>query len=180
MTMSLIEHIEVGSGGAASITFMNVGDIPSDYTDLYLLSSFKTNFVSSDVNDSALLTINGSTANQSQRTLFGDGSSATSFTATRIRAGDGGSNAVTANTFGNASCYIPNYSSSSAKSFSIDSVFENNATSASQFLHAGLWTGTDPITSLTLTPRQGTLFVEHSSFSLYGILAGSDGTTTVS
>ena len=76
----------------------------------------------------------------------------------------------TASTFGNAELYIPNYTSSNNKSFSADSVTENNATAAYSQLIAGLWSNVTAITSLSLAPSSGT-FVQHSTATLYGVKA---------
>jgi len=173
MSMTVIEHIEVGSGGQASITF---SAIPADFTDLYIVVSARGEFASDyDVFD---IYPNGSSTNDTFRVLRGNGSSATSETDAFIRVRYSANNA-TANTFGNASIYIPNYRASAAKSFSIDAVTENNATQAFQEITAGLWNVTDAITSITLQSILGE-FAEYSSATLYGITAGSDGTTTVS
>mgnify|MGYP003342157445 CR=1 FL=1 len=76
----------------------------------------------------------------------------------------------TANTFSNGELYIPNYTSSSQKFISDDSVRENNATSGIDFLSAGLWTGTSAINTITLRVYGGSAnLVQYSTFYLYGI-----------
>ena len=171
MSMTVIEHIEVGSGGQASITFSS---IPDAYTDLYIVCSIR----STASNFSVYIRPNGSVSNLSARYLQGTGSVASSFTGTSIQA-LATSSSNTANTFGNSSFYIPNYRASVAKSISSDAVSENNATEAYQRIVAGFWNDTTPITSIQLLPDTGD-FAEHSTATLYGITAGSDGTTTVS
>ena len=84
----------------------------------------------------------------------------------------------TANTFGNSVIYIANYAGSTYKSFSKDSITENNATAADQGVGAGLWSNTAAITSLSLTVTSN--MVAGSTFSLYGITKGSDGIVTTS
>ncbi len=174
--MQAIETVTVGSGGAASIEFMAVGDIPDTYTDLMILVSFRTTraYVSDDIE----IQINGSAANFSHRLLYGDNGSVGSQTNTYGQAALATGNSGTSNTFGNTEIYIPNYRSSVAKSYSAAGVSENNATNAGQHLTAGLWNVTDPITSITVLGKNGTL-MQYSTATLYGILAGSDGTTTV-
>jgi hypothetical protein len=87
----------------------------------------------------------------------------------------------TADTFGNTAIYIPNYQASGvAKSFSTDGVAENNATSASLGITAGLSEITAAITSIRIAPPASINWVEYSSATLYGILAGSDGIVSVS
>ena len=169
--MRAIETVTVGSGGAASIEFMAVGDIPGTYTDLKLVVSGRC----STTDTTATLAFNtGGT--YTRRTLLGSGSAATTNTsAVDFRISQSGD---TASTFGNSEIYIPNYAGSTTKSYSVDSINENNATAAFQAITAGLWNQTAAITSIVLTPGSGN-FAEHSTATLYGILAGSDGTTTV-
>jgi hypothetical protein len=176
--MQLIEHGEVGSGGAASITF---SAIPDDYTDLYIVASARTNQTANVWGDFELRP-NGSTSGLSQRLLVGTGSTAFSGAeGTRIYGGGATSNTATANTFGSSTIYIPNYLSNVAKSVSGDMVTENNGTAALAQLGAGLWNNTAAITSIVLQAGTGSsTFLQHSSFSLYGILAGSDGIVSVS
>jgi hypothetical protein len=170
--MQLIEHYEVPSGGVSSITFSS---IPATFTDLYLMVSIRSTTTG---NFSVEIRPNSSTSNLSARGLQGDGSAASSFTVSNIPA-LATSSSNTANTFSNGSFYIPNYASNSNKSISIDSVTENNATQAFQRLVAGLWSDTTAISSIQLSPAGGD-FAQYSSATLYGILAGSDGTTVVS
>jgi hypothetical protein len=170
--MQHIETVTVGSGGAASITF---SAIPADYTDLVVVLSMRSS--GAFTGGGFTIRFNGTNTGYSQRRLRGDGSSVASDTSTDALWLNG-SNA-TANTFSNVSIYIPNYRSSVAKSYSNDGVAENNATLGFGAIVAGLWTGTDPITSITVTPESGS-FLEHTSASLYGITAGSDGIVAVS
>jgi hypothetical protein len=74
---------------------------------------------------------------------------------------------ATANTFSNTEFYIPNYTSSVAKSVSINGVGENNATQSAQAITAALWTGTAAITSVTILPSSGNTIAQHSTASLY-------------
>ncbi len=171
MTMTLIQHIELGSA-QANIT---LSSIPQTYTDLYLLFSGRVS-----VTDGGLrLRVNGSTANLSTRLLYGNGSSATSATDTTYIGTVSDSN-TTANTFGNGSLYFPNYASSTAKSFSGEIVHENNATSAVQWVTAGLYNSSTAITSLELFNAGSGNFVQYSSATLYGILKGTSNGVTVS
>lgn len=170
MTMQVIQHIELGSA-AASIDFQNIAQT---FTDLYLTVSAR------NTSSSGLYTIsfNGSTSGFSTRGLFGGGSSAGSFTSPGDYGGEVVFSSQTANTFSSNSIYIPNYTSSANKSFSVDGVQENNATGSNQVISAGLWSNTAAITRVTLNIT-GT-FAAGSSATLYGITKGSDGTTTVS
>ena len=170
MQKTLIEHIEVGSGGASSIEFTSIS---SEFTDLYLVCSVR--------NDSSNLTFdinpNGSTTNKTRINLQGSGSSVSSASGTDITPLQS-SNSYTANTFASTFVYIPNYASSNNKSISIDTVTENNGTTSYQRLQAALWSDTTAISSLECSTASN--FAQFSSFTLYGVSSGSDGTTTVS
>ena len=175
--MQVIEHIPVGSGGAASIVF---DLIPDTYTDLYLVVSARSNRAVGEVDD-LKVKFNTSSSNMTSRALYGTGAAAVSGTATD-RLGWIPSNAITANTFGNAGFYIPNYTSSNAKSLSADTVTENNATDVVMGITAMLWNPSPQaaIDEIEIYPLNGTLLMEYSSATLYGITAGSDGSTAVS
>ena len=77
-------------------------------------------------------------------------------------------NDYTANTFGNSSVYVSNYTSSVAKSVSFDFVQENNASDAKAHIAAGSYTGSSAITSLTMVLATGN-FAQHTTASLYKI-----------
>jgi len=171
--MQAIETVTVGSGGAASITFSS---IPDTYTDLMIVVSSRSTV--SGVNDALDLLPNGASGNNSLRYLRGDGSSVQSGSETTNLVSYTPGATTTSDTFGNASIYITNYTSTSSKSISTDGVGENNATSVRSAIIATLHSGTTAFTSLELSLRNGN-FVEHSTATLYGILAGSDGSTTV-
>jgi hypothetical protein len=176
MSMTVIEHIEVGSGGAASITFSS---IPADYTDLYLVFTGRSSRVSPTTDD-VVVQLNSDATNQQTRWLWGSGSSTLSATDTQPLIGEYPTSTYTANTFGSYQVYIPNYTSSNPKSFSAEGVGENNATAAYQLIAAGLYNDTDAITSILIKTGSASNLEQYSSATLYGITAGSDGTTTVS
>ena len=173
MSMTVIEHIELASA-ASSITFSSIA---ADFTDLYLVTSLRTTSADTAWND-AFLRPNSATTNLSARALYGTGSSAASFSVSDIRL-YANAGASTSNTWSNSSIYLPNYAGSSNKSVSIDSVSENNSTTAIQAILAGLWSQTTAISSLEIVSGAGN-FAIGSSATLFGITAGSDGTTTVS
>ena len=164
----LLQRIELNAS-AASITFSNIPQ--SGYTDLKIVVSARTDLAGAQ--DNGLITFNGSSANFSYIRLYGDGSGgvgANTASANNINIIYPGSTA-TANTFNNSELYIPNYTSSSNKSWTVDSVQENNTTEAYAFLIAGLWSNTAAITSVGLAPRTAANFVSGSTFSLYGLAA---------
>lgn len=170
MSMTLISTITVGAGGAAAVDFTS---IPQIYTDLLLLTSSRTN--KSGIDGGDYLYINGVSTNRSGRRLYGTGSGTASDTITDF-SGFSDGNTTTANTFSNSSIYIPNYTASTAKSLSIDSVTENNATGAWMMIGAVLWNSTAAITRLTMYPDTPN-YLQYTSISLYGILKGSGGAT---
>ena len=164
--MELIQTVTVGSGGAASIVFGTGGTLPTNYDDLLLVYSLRS--AQSGGDDQAVLSFNGVTANFSSRYLLGTGSSAVSGTLARY-AGQIVPAPNIANTFASGQLYIPNYRSNVAKSYSVDSVTENNATTAYQDIIAGLWNQTDAINQIAISALSATNLVQGSSASLYGI-----------
>ena len=165
--MELIQTVTVGSGGAANIEF----SVPATYDDLLIVFSLRSDGSGSSFNTA--IRFNGDTGNNySYRRLLGEGSGSgisDSNTVGLPFAGRHNGATSTASTFGTTSFYIPNYRSSTAKSFSLDSANENNATAAVALIIAGLWTGTAAIDTIRLTDASGNSFVQHSSASLYGI-----------
>jgi hypothetical protein len=169
MGYQLIETIEVGSGGAASIEFTGIDGTGQD---LVCLVSMRTNKASGNP-DAIEFRFNGTASNYSTLWLEGTGSAVVSgnFTSTRGYAEHIAQHAAyTTNTFGNTSIYISNYASSSAKSISVDGVTENNATASYQLLAASKWNNTAAITSLLLYSGGNTL-LQYSTASLYKITA---------
>ncbi len=175
MTMTLIETKTLGSN-AASIEFSS---IPQTFDDLLLLMSLRNSTADQPSAGRAFrLDFNNFATQATNRALRGQGSgSPASFTDnffTQVASGD------TANTFGNGSAYIPNYRLSVAKSFSIDSVGENNATFAEQQINAQLWNVTDAITVIRINSPYAGGLAAGCSASLYGITKGSSGGVVVS
>jgi hypothetical protein len=173
----LLERIELNAS-AASVTFANIPQ--SGYTDLKVVISARSSYSSGE---GVLMRFNGSSgANYTYKQLYGAGSSAGSYgppsSETYGFAGTMGGTNFTASTFDSIDLYIPNYTSSNNKSFSVDSVAENNSATVNQLdLIAGLWTQTAAITSITFTSYNAANFVANSTFSLYGLAAV--GTTPV-
>lgn len=160
-TFVKIASVTVGSGGASSIDFTS---IPSTYTDLCVKLSGRTSTTQYLVS----LSFNGSTTSFTRRSIVGDGSTASSFSGSDSQNIVASMSSDTANTFGNTEIYVPNYAGSSNKSVSVDTVEENNGTTARALLGAILWSNTAAITSLGLIPVSGN-FVQYSTATLYGI-----------
>jgi len=161
-TFVKIASVTVGSGGASSMDFTA---IPATYTDLKVVVSGR------EATGTSLfftMQINGSAANQATRELRGSGSAASSGTNTIATIDQNGSG-TTASVFGSADIYIPNYASTTTyKSYSIDSASENNAAAAYMRLSAGLWSSNSAINQLTFYPSSGNI-AEYSTATLYGI-----------
>ena len=158
--------VTFGGGGAATISFSS---IPATYTDLKLVMSLRNDGTAGGIENVVNLSLNGSTANLTHIVLYGDGTTAGSYSGS----GYGGWTAespATASTFANNKIYFPNYASANYKSYSFDGVVENNAAAGKVSLMGGLWSNTAAITSISIASRSTFLWVQYSTASLYGIL----------
>lgn len=158
------------------VTTVTFDNIPSGYTDLKIVGSARTIRSGSD-SDYLLINFNNSSAAAYEyRTVQGNGSTASSNTGgsglsgTAIGFDRFPSTTATANTFGNFELYIPNYTASTRKSISSDTVSENNATTATAVLQASIWANTSAITSIKFSIGGGTFIDTNSTFTLYGVL----------
>ena len=186
----LLETITVGEAGASSVTFNNIPQ--TGYTDLKIVMSVRSTYTTSNTVDTLDVQFNGITSGYTAKDLYtfssgtpGSGSYTTQSAGgtTMGRISDSSvtvsASGITANTFNNAELYIPNYTSSNAKSYSFDAVSENNSSSyTSLTLAAGLWsyTGQPAINKVTFGVANGN-FAQYSTFTLYGLAAV--GTTPV-
>lgn len=170
-TFTLISSVTLASP-ASSIDFTS---IPSTFTDLCLQFSVRaTNSSSARAEDGLVLALNNDTSggNYTVRYIRGNGSSVGSGTPTGYAgayAGEFNGSTSTANTFTSGMIYLPNYAVSTSKSFSIEIVQENNATTAYAQLHAGLWSNASAINRLTFSNYNSNTFATHSTAYLYGI-----------
>lgn len=169
-TYKAIATVTVGSGGASNITFSS---IPQTYTDLCLKVSMRNTIALTYAVPTFRFNGNTSTIYTNRRVL-GSGSGTGSTADANISYGIlaiGQAATSTANTFGNYELYIPNYSGSINKSWSIDQVSENNATEAYAVLWAGSWANTSAINQIVILDATGGAgnIVEHSTATLYGI-----------
>lgn len=169
-TYSKIASYTVGSGGVSTVDFLA---IPQNYTDLIIKASARDTYTGLGTPTSDIrLKYNSSTAGYSSRVVYGEGTgtgSGSQSTSYVTWSGTAACNDATANTFSNTEIYIPNYTSSNYKSSSADGVGENNATAATVDMAAGLWSNTNPITSVTLSVFSN--FMQYSTFTLYGVKA---------
>lgn len=160
-TYTAIATTTVGAGGTNTISFTS---IPQTYTDLVIkLSTRPTTGAAGGGMD---IGFNNSTSSFTSRYILGDGSAASSTTATTTFALVGST--TTASTFATTEIYIPNYTSSNNKSFGSESFEEANATLAYSTILAGLWSNTAAITSIQITNTRPT-FAQYSTATLYGI-----------
>jgi hypothetical protein len=160
--------VTVGSGGVSSVSFTS---IPATFTDLQIVLSARSNRAS--VTDGLGYYYNSDTtsARYTAKQLTGTGSTtqSTSYNPSNDENMYVTGNNATASVFGSTALYIPNYATSNQKTSSVDSVGENNATPSFGNIGAALYNQTTAITSITFIPVSGTLIMEYSTFTLYGI-----------
>lgn len=166
-TFELIASSTVGAGGAASIDFTS---IPSTYTDLVVKLSLRDSVA--PINEGfSRLTFNGVTSGYTEKAVYGNGSTAASFSGSGTNISLTGntidSAGNTSNTFASLDVYIPNYAGSNYKSVSSDIVSEQNGTTVYALLNAGLWSNTAAITRVTFTANSS--YVQYSTAYLYGV-----------
>lgn len=161
-----IATITVGSGGANSIEFTS---IPQTYTDLNIKMSPRA--TGSALNWNYKITFNGASSGYSSKIMFGDGSTVTAF-AGAASYFDGiymsGANA-TANSFGTADLYLPNYTGSNNKSIFTESGATSNNSNALGSLQAGLFSSSSAITSIKIQAEPTSDLAQYSTATLYGI-----------
>lgn len=173
MTMTLIATATV-AGSAADIEFTGV---PQTFTDLYVLLSVKGRTSGPGNGAIVVYTETGQSSSLSTwRALEGNGSGASAPSAAYPIVGT--VKHQSSATFSSTSIYIPNYTSSSKKIFSSESVSEDNATGAYQDINALIIDYTSPISKLGFGDGSyGGGFAVGSTISLYGITRGSGGAT---
>lgn len=166
---------EIGASGQAEIEFASISQ---NYTDLAILISARS--TQSAGNDNLFIRLNNSALNFTARIFEGTGTGTNMDTSARYLGAIPAATS-TSNTFGSILVYLPNYTSSSAKSFSVESVQENAQSVAYSHFMAGIWNPSPQaaITSIVLDPSGGN-FAQYSSATLFGILKGSSGGVTVS
>lgn len=160
-TYTFIASNTVGSGGTSSITFSSIA---STYTDLLLKASCR----SDQSNVGRSWKVQPNSVDITAHNLDTEGNPLTVFTGTTINMNTNGTGS-TSNIFNNYDIYISNYASTSNyKSLTVDGSVENNGVDANVKLVAGLYSANTAISSITCVINAG-LFVQYSSFYLYGI-----------
>jgi len=174
-----IQTIDLSSAQA----FVQFNAIPQDYSDLIVLMSAR----SSQSSRSTAITVafnNDNSGSYSFVKLIGYDSSQVyagsgSGTPAQVPEIDVTGNSATANTFGNTSFYITNYTGAIEKSVVVEQSSENNSSSAYVLgINSYRYSSTNPITSIQFG-LQGHNYMAGSSISLYGVKRGSDGRTEV-
>ena len=167
-TLVALQTVTVGAGGLASITFSS---IPQTYTDLVIAVSVRSSQSGTDPDGLGMQFNSDAANNYTQRQLYGTGTATGSSSSTQnfIYFGPVTGSSNTANAFGSATVYIPNYTSNRYKSISVDSVTENNASAASAGIRANIWNSTDAINSIRIYDFVTGNLVQYSTVTLYGV-----------
>lgn len=164
-TFDKIQTVTVGSGGATSIAFTS---IPQTYTDLKIVLSARTNF-NAGYGANCSISFNSSTSSFSGKLFTGNGTSAASYDRTdNLNVFLVPTPGATASIFGNTELYIPNYTSSNNKSFSVECVVDNNAVDCFIHMYGGTWASSAAITAISLNDQNGS-FIQYTTATLYGI-----------
>jgi hypothetical protein len=179
MTMKLIQTKTITTTGISFIGFSSLDLL--NFTDLYFVASVRS--ARAVAHEQLVFYINSDGGQKyANRVLVGNGSSVSSNIFSEF-AGSAGLSApgslATASTFGSISMYLPNFKSTTNKVFSVDTVSENNDTTAYQSLIANRYTSTSPVSIISINNNQGN-FEIGTTVSLYGITKGSDGIVTTS
>ena len=163
----------VGSGGTGTITFSS---IPSTYKHLQLRYISRTNRGTFSSDSIAIRFNSDSGSNYSYHLLYGQGSSifAAGLTARTLMEATSATTTATANPFAGGVIDVLDYGSTNKnKTIRVLGGFDNNSGASNQegyiTFASGAWYNTSAVNTITLTPLNGTLFSEYSSFALYGI-----------
>lgn len=175
-----IQTITVGSGGAANIEFTS---IPQTYTHLQIRFIARDNRATYG-SDDFKMQINGQTSANyyTNHRIYGTGASSGSegySTSSGIQGylmGVPSASGSSANVFGVAIVDILDYrNTNKLKTFRSLSGVENNSSNGNTLgavlLFSGTYLDTTAISSIKVSPGNGTLINQYSSFALYGVNA---------
>lgn len=177
----LIKYEKLSSNQTSVI----INNIPDTYDDLYILISVK-----GDANE-LRMRFNGSTANYTDTFAYGIVGPSPSFSDVVAAGVNGyGTDEIyvgakinpTANSFSTQRIYISNYASANPKLTSGEHLKASGTRTAfgsGTTIVGGNWNDSSPITSITFAADGDSIYAG-SSFTLFGITAGNDGTTIVS
>ena len=171
-TYKLIESYTVPNTTTYGVTIGSGGTIPQTYTDLVLHIHGRTN--RSSYNDDLMVRINGVTTGSiyGNRRLYVNGTSSGNDGQSGVNSpyiGSVAADTATSNAFGITSYYFPSYSGSLNKVMNSKGSSGNIGGDLSETM--GYWSAatTSPITSITVSPFNGTYWIQGSNFYLYGI-----------
>ena len=154
-----------------SVANIDFQSIPATYTDLLIKLSSRTDRVAT--NADCFIKFNNDNTNLTLKKLFGSGGGGTTSSQNSPVGGIGTSNGSTntASAFANTEIYIPNYTSSNNKSYSVDAVQESNDASGNIYatLIGGLWSDSSAINRVTLYVEESKNWVQYTTATLYGI-----------
>jgi hypothetical protein len=165
MAMELVSTVTIGSGGSVSIEWTN---IPQTGKDLLVLFSARTS--NSVTSEFLWFQFNGLTTNYNGQFLRGSGTSVNSQSRLNNDAWETffQGNSTTANTFGNGSLYITNYTSNTDKTGLLDHVWERNGSTADSMITSLSKVAYSGITSLKMAGTSSSIILaQHTTASLY-------------
>ena len=170
-----IQTTTVGSGGSSSISFSS---IPSTYKHLQIRCFGQTNRGTYGIDEGYLRFNSDSASNYSDHYIYGDGSAAAAgadINQTSIVMGTGWFGTTTGGTFGINIVDILDYTSANKnKTVRILGGTDHNGLvggiGGRVGISSGLWRNSaTAINAITITPANGSLFTQYSSFALYGV-----------
>jgi len=167
-----IATVLVPSGGSATITFSS---IPSTYDHLQLRMTAQTNRGTFGSDYHNIIFNSDSGSNYARHTLGGDGDTplvGASASTTYVSGGACGT--TTGGTFGSSIIDILDYTNANkyktVRTFSAnDFNGKISGYGGEVYFFSGLWMSTSAISSITINRNSGSLYSQHSIFSLYGI-----------
>ena len=165
-----IATVTVGSGGSSYAEFTSIS---SSYKHLQIRVLARSNSTG-DVNDDCSLQYNSDTgSNYVSHALNGNGTAVTAgynAAASTNRLLKTAGPDASANVFGGGVIDILDYTNTNKyKTARGLGGIDTNGTGGVISLESMLWLNTNAITSIKIAPRFGTLWVEYSTFALYGI-----------
>lgn len=177
-TYELIQHTEVAGAGVSQIEFAS---LPTDgtYTDLVLHLSLRTN--AGAVRNQVNLQFNSSTASQSHTKILWYEGGSEGNTVSNIYVFATG-NGAPSNAFNVSNLYFSNYANTSRYThIDIQDTAPNNSTASyvTSLFGSGFTAGTQ-IANIKLVPDPAATILQYSTATLYGVLAGNDGSVVIS
>lgn len=178
MGIELIQRIEI----ASTATVIDLNNIPQNFTDLELHMSVRSDSSSTRIDFESYFNGSGGTQ-QHVRAIAYDANSSGAGTYTGTNQGyNFTGDTANSGIYANIRMYIPSYSRSVGRVWRVESAPENKSTTSwIMGFSAHKWDVPDAITRIVLSCGGGGNNIKPgSTVSLFGITAGSDGTTVVS